>query len=362
MTREIPVRLGERSYRVLVAPFTLWGELVAPEFAERGRTAVLVTEERVGPLWAGPVRGALQACGLEIHEVWAPAGEGSKDLSHLPLLYDSFLAAGLKRDGWVVALGGGVVGDLAGFAAATYMRGVAFAQIPTSLIAMADASVGGKVGVNFGGGKNLVGAFHQPRIVLTDPAFLSTLPDPEFANGLAEVIKAAIIGDPDLFALLEERAAEIWNRNPVVLADLIGRSISVKAEIVGRDELDRGERQLLNLGHTFGHALEAAGGFERLRHGEAVAIGLMAACQLSILLGRADVIFRDRVAELLRRHRLPTHCPWASWDDIAPWLGLDKKSGEQGGTYVLTGGIGDVTVHRQVPEASVREAAAFVMA
>ncbi len=362
MTREIPVRLGGRSYRVLVAPLARWGELDTPEFAERGKTAVLVTEERVGPLWAEAVRDALQSRGLEVHEVWAPAGETSKDLSRLPLLYDSFLAAGLKRDGWVVALGGGVIGDLAGFAAATYMRGIAFAQIPTSLIAMADASVGGKVGVNYAGGKNLIGAFHQPRIVLTSPSFLATLPDAELANGLAEVIKAAIIGDQDLFTLLETRGDEIWSKDPDVLEEVIGRSIAVKAAIVARDELDLGERQLLNLGHTFGHALEAAGGFDRLRHGEAVAVGLLAACQLSILLGLADVSFRDRVAALLERHHLPTRCPWASWEDIAPWMSLDKKSGERGGAYVLTGGIGDVSVHRQVPEASVREAAALVLA
>jgi 3-dehydroquinate synthase len=362
MTREIPVHLGARSYRVLVAPPAAWGEPDTPEFSERGKMAVLVTEERVGPLWAGTVREALRARGLQVHEVWVPEGEASKDLSRLPLLYDSFLATGLKRDGWVIALGGGVIGDLAGFAASTYMRGIAFAQVPTSLIAMADASVGGKVGVNYAGGKNLIGAFHQPRIVLTSPSFLSTLPDAELANGLAEVIKAAIIGDRELFGLLESRGDEIWRRDPAVLDEVVGRSIAVKAEIVGRDELDLGERQLLNLGHTFGHALEAAGGFDRLRHGEAVAIGLMAACRLSILLGLADVSFGDRVAALLDRHRLPTHCAWASWEDIAPWMSLDKKAGERGGTYILTGGIGDVSVHRQVPEASVREAAALVLA
>ncbi len=290
-----------------------------------------------GPLWGELVRDSLRVLGLDVHEVWAPAGESSKDLSHLPLLYDSFLAAGLKRDGWVIALGGGVVGDLAGFAAATYLRGVAFIQIPTTLLAMADASIGGKVGVNYGGGKNLVGAFHQPRLVLTSPSFLSTLSDPELANGLAEVIKAAIIGDEELFDLLEKQAEKIWSRDPEVLEDLIERAAAVKARIVGRDEREQGERQLLNLGHTFGHALEAAGDFDRLRHGEAVAIGLVAACQLSILAGLADESFRDRVVSLLVSHRLPTHCPWASWKDIAALVGPGQE---------VHGGGGDLRVDR----------------
>jgi 3-dehydroquinate synthase len=362
MSRQIPVHLGERSYRVLIGLPSEWAGEGLEELSSSGRTAVLVADERVGSLWSQPVREALGAEGLDLHEVWIPPGEGSKDLTRLPLLYDSFLAAGLKRDGWVVALGGGVVGDLAGFAAATYMRGIAFIQVPTSLIAMADASVGGKVGVNYGGGKNLVGAFHQPRVVLTSPSFLSTLPDPELANGLAEVIKAAIIGDEDLFLLLEERVEEIWRRDPRVLEELIARAVAVKATLVARDERDDGERQLLNLGHTIGHALEAVGGFSRLRHGEAVALGLVAACQLSILMGLADEEFRDRVIALLGRHRLPTRCPWASWQEVEPWLSIDKKAREEGGTYVLTGGIGDVSVHRRVPGVTVQQAAALILA
>lgn len=332
-----------------------------PELSRQGRSAVLVTDENVGPLWTERVLRSLTRLGLEPREIRIPAGEATKVLGTVERIYGALLEGGVKRDGWVIALGGGVVGDVAGFAAATYLRGVAWLQIPTSLLAMADASVGGKVGVDYGGGKNLVGTFHQPGLVLTSPGFLSTLPDRELANGLAEVIKAAIIGDLDLFALMESQAAPIWKRDPSVLEELIGRSVEVKARIVEMDERETGRRQLLNLGHTIGHALEAATGFSVLGHGEAVAIGLVAACQLSFLLGLLPAADRDRVERLLAMHRLPTRLPNVGWRDVEPWLKMDKKGRETGGTYVLTAGIGDVSVHRQVPEHSVREAAAYVL-
>lgn len=361
MPREIDVSLGERSYRVVVSDLDRWQEIDLPELSERGRSAVLVTDDNVGPLWTEPARGFLERAGLNVSEIRIKAGEASKSLETLKSLYDRLIKEELKRDSWVVALGGGVVGDLSGFAAATYLRGVALLQIPTSLLAMADSSVGGKVGIDYGGGKNLVGAFHQPRLVLTSPGFLTTLPNTEFANGLAEVIKAAIIADPALFELIETKPTPIWNREAMVLEELIARSISVKARIVEEDELEVGRRQLLNLGHTLGHALEAASGFSTLRHGEAVAIGLTAACQLSVLLGLLPAGERDRIERVLERHNLPTRCSDLSWEDVEPWIRLDKKGREEGWTYVLTGGIGNVSVHRQVPEASVREAAAYVL-
>jgi 3-dehydroquinate synthase len=266
----------------------------------------------------------------------------------------------MMRDSWVVALGGGVIGDLAGFAAATYLRGIALLQIPTSLLAMADSSVGGKVGIDYGGVKNLIGAFHQPSLVLTSPGFLTTLPDPEYANGMAEVIKAALIGSPSLLQLLETEAEAIWKRDRSILEELLVESVTVKARIVEQDERESGIRQLLNLGHTFGHAFEAWGHFERLRHGEAVAIGLVAACQLSVLQGIASIGLRERIETLVRRYRLPTRLPGGRWEAIEPWLRFDKKAREAGGTFVLTKDIGDVSVQRQVPEASVREAAQYV--
>jgi 3-dehydroquinate synthase len=360
MMRVIDVPLGERSYRVLVAESKAWTEPVPTELSERGRCALLVTDANVGPLWGASIGSLMGTAGLRTEVLQLPAGEATKDLAHLARLYDACRRAGVTRDGWLIALGGGVVGDLTGFAAATWLRGVAWVQIPTSLLAMADASVGGKTAINHGGIKNAVGAFHQPRLVLTAPEFLRTLPDVEFANGLAEVIKAAIIADPALFDLLETQDRPIWERKPDILIDLLARSISVKAAIVARDEREHGARALLNLGHTLGHAIEASGDFTRYRHGEAVAIGLVAACQLSVLQGIATPEFRDRVERLLRAHRLPTRCEGIAWSDLEAVLRHDKKAREEGLTYVLTGGIGDVTVHRQVTVASVREAAEYI--
>jgi 3-dehydroquinate synthase len=362
LTRVVDVSLGDRSYRVLVGAPQTWIATAPHEFSERGRRALLVTDAHVGPLWAAPVAEVLANAGLQLEILQLAAGEATKDLTNLSRIYDACHRIGIKRDGWLVALGGGVIGDLTGFAAATWLRGIGWIQIPTSLLAMADASVGGKTGVNHGGLKNVVGAFHQPRLVLAAPEFLRTLPEEEFANGLAEVIKAAIIGDPSLFELLESQERPIWEGNPEILTDLITRSVAVKARIVGQDETEQGVRALLNLGHTLGHAIEAAGGFSRYRHGEAVAIGMVAALQLSILQGIATPEYRDRVERLLRLHRLPTRCEGIGWADLEPILHHDKKAREGGLTYVLTGGIGDVTVHRQVTEASVREAAGYVAA
>jgi len=360
MRREIEVPLGDRSYRVRILPIGQWRESLLPELGGMGRRGLLVSDANVAAHWLDIVRPLLADHGLEPEVLVLPPGESTKDLAKLGDVYAACLRTGLRRDGWLIALGGGVVGDLAGLAAATWMRGIEWIQVPTSLLAMADSSVGGKTGIDFGGMKNVVGAFHQPRLVLTAPDFLGTLPDEELANGLAEVIKAAIIGDPELFALLESAVEPIWRRDAAIVTELIHRSVAVKAGIVARDERERGLRAVLNLGHTLGHAIEAAGGFHRFRHGEAVSVGLVAACQLSVTKGVASPDFRDRVEALLLRHRLPVRCPGIRWEDLEPALRHDKKAGEAGLTYVLTAGIGHVTVHRQVSEASVREAAEYV--
>lgn len=360
MASEVRVELGERSYRVILQELDRWPEISLPELADLGRNGLLVTDRRVGPLWAGRVCESLQGMGLHLESIELPVGEASKCLDILQTLYDRLLALGLKRDSCVVALGGGVVGDLAGFAASTYLRGISLLQIPTSLLAMADSSVGGKVGIDYGGAKNVVGAFHQPCLVLTSPSFLTTLDNEEFANGLAEVIKAAVIADPILFELLETEAEAIWNRDRSILERILTRSIEVKAKIVAEDEREAGVRQFLNLGHTLGHAIEAWSRFEGIRHGEAVAIGLVAACQLSIVQGITTTGLRDRVERLLEKHRLPTRLHGGSWDEIGPWLRYDKKGTEGGRTFVLTKDIGDVSVQRQVPETSIRQAALYV--
>ncbi len=355
---DISVPLGSRSYRVVIAGMSAWPALPLPEL--RWRRGAVVTDDRVGPLWSRPVLRWLHEKGIEVAEVRVPAGEGSKDLQQAAVLYRSFVGAGLHRGDCVIALGGGVVGDLAGFAAATFLRGIDLVQIPTSLLAMVDSSVGGKVGVDFDGVKNLIGSFHQPRVVLTSPEFLRTLEERHLANGLAEAIKAALIGDPDLFALLEKDASSIWQRDEACLGEIIARSVSVKAKIVAEDEREEGRRMALNLGHTLGHAIESVTGYALL-HGEAVAIGMVAACHLSYLLGIAPVEHRRRVEAMLREHRLPTSAEGLSWDALLPFLKKDKKLRGDGWTFVLTGGVGDVRVLQRVPEAPFREAVAYVM-
>jgi 3-dehydroquinate synthase len=359
MNVELLVPLPGRPYRILVSNLEHWDDLPLPELS--WTRAVLVTDDRVGPLWASPVREHLSRRGVVIEEIRIPEGERSKDFDRMPGMYESFLHSGLARDDCVIALGGGVVGDLAGFAAATYLRGCDLVQIPTSLLAMVDSSVGGKVGVNFGGSKNMIGAFHQPKLVLTAPGFLTTLSDRHLANGIAEALKAGMIGDPDLVDLLENRAEEIWGRVPDVLAEMILRSVAVKARIVAEDEREHGQRMLLNLGHTVGHALESGTEF-RLLHGEAVAIGLVAECQLSVILGIASETHRDRVERIIEKHRLPTRIEGLQWETILPFLNKDKKIRDRGWTCVLTGGMGDARVLHQVPRTSVREAVTYVLA
>jgi 3-dehydroquinate synthase len=356
---DISVPLGSRTYRVVITGTDSWGTLPLPEL--RWRRAALVTDDRVGPLWSQPVLAWLVERGIEVSDVRIPAGEGSKDLKQTTDLYRSFVDSGIRRGDCVIALGGGVVGDLAGFAAATYLRGIDFVQIPTSLLAMVDSSVGGKVGINFDGIKNLVGSFHQPKLVLTSPEFLRTLEERHLANGMAEAIKAALVGDSDLFMLLEKDVSAIWRREEGCLGEIIARSVSVKARIVAKDEREEeGSRMTLNLGHTLGHALESATGYALL-HGEAVGIGIVAACQLSVLLGIAPADHRRRVEAVLREHRLPTSARGMNWDALVPFLKKDKKLRGDGWTFVLTGGVGDVRVLQRVPEASVREAVAYVL-
>ena len=361
MSLSVAVGVPGNPYRVVVCDLASWEALDLPEARERGRRAVLVTDENVARFWLDPVERSLRRVGWQAESIVLPAGEATKDFDHLSRVLECLCRIGVHRDGWVVALGGGVVGDLAGFAAACYLRGIALVQIPTSLLAMADSSVGGKVGINFGGGKNLVGAFHQPRLVITSPSFLTTLPDEEFANGMAEVIKTGLIGDAVLFERLEEAPQALWRRDPGAIEEVVARSVGFKASIVARDEREAGERRLLNFGHTIGHAIEAAGGFRLYRHGEAVAIGMVAATHLSIRLGVAQTSLLRRLLDLLAAYRLPVRAEGLTWDDLAPWLDHDKKAMEDGWTFVLTGDIGDARVRQQVSEASVREAAQHIL-
>lgn len=308
----------------------------------------LITDSNVGPLYAA-------RCGDVACAVTIPAGEAHKTLSTVNGIYSQLLAAGLDRKGTVVALGGGVVGDIAGFVAATYMRGVEFVQCPTSLLAMVDASVGGKTGVDLPQGKNLVGAFKQPTAVLADVGTLRTLPPEEFAAGMAEVIKHGLIGAPALFARLE---SERWRRDealgaPRALQTLLTDAIQVKRDVVEEDPFEQGRRAVLNLGHTFGHAIEQVSGY-RVRHGEGVAMGLVAAAHLAAALGHCDAALQGRIEAVLTRVGLPTRIP----AEFAPRtiyqaMFSDKKKAAGRLRFILIRDVGDVFVTGEVGETAV---------
>ena len=335
-------------YAVLIAPGLLAqaGRRIADAGVKPGRCAV-ITNPNVGGRHAPILVESLTEAGFEPLVFEIPDGEAHKTLDTAAGLYARFADAKLARNEPVIALGGGVVGDLAGFVAATWLRGVPFVQIPTSLLAMVDASVGGKVAVDLPAGKNLVGAFKQPELVLIDPDLLSTLPGAEFRSGLAEIVKAGIIGDEALFE-------ELATRGPASLTAMIADAVRVKARIVERDPFEMGDRAWLNLGHTFGHALELISGYT-LRHGEAVALGMVAAAEMSADLGACDAALPGLVRETLARLSLPTR---HTFDPAAALsaMGTDKKRRGRALRFVLIKRIGEVTVADGVPEEAVLSA------
>ena len=344
---KIAVRTPTGSYEIHLGEGLLArvGEL-AWEQGLGGRVA-LVTNPTVGDLYASTVIKSLQKAGLESVICQVPDGEAHKTLDTVRSLYDQFIAGGLDRYGAVLALGGGVIGDMAGFAAATYMRGVPLVQLPTTLLAMVDASVGGKVAVDHPRGKNLIGAFKQPELVVIDPLALATLDEAEMRSGWAEVIKAGVIGSPNLFEHLEEKGDE-----PSL--PLIIEAVRVKVAIVEEDPYEKGRRAVLNLGHTFGHALEVLSGFT-LRHGEAVSIGLVAAARIAVALGLCDETVVGRLVALLQRFGLPTR--YEGYEPVEIWraMATDKKKRGKKLRFVLPRAIGQVEVSDQVPQAVVLE-------
>lgn len=347
VVERIAVRTPTGSYEIHLGEGLLArvGEL-AWEQGLRGRGA-LVTNPTVGDLYASPVAESLREAGFEPVICQVPDGEAHKTLDTVRSLYDQFIAGGLDRYGAVLALGGGVIGDMAGFAAATYMRGVPLVQLPTTLLAMVDASVGGKVAVDHPRGKNLIGAFKQPELVVIDPLALATLDEADMRSGWAEVIKAGVIGSPSLFKHLEERGDE-----PSL--PVITEAIRVKVAIVEEDPYEKGRRAVLNLGHTFGHALELLSGFT-LRHGEAVSIGLVAAVRTAVALGLCDDTVEGRLAALLQRFGLPTR--YEGYEPVEIWraMATDKKKRGKKLRFVLPRAIGQVVVTDQVPQAVVLE-------
>ena len=346
----LDVVLGTRSYPIHIG-LDLLGDSARWCHAIRGRHVLVVTNETVAPLYLARVQAGL--AGLEHAAVILPDGEEYKTLAHVGDVFDRLAALGATRDATIVALGGGVVGDLAGFAAACWMRGIDFVQMPTTLLAMVDSSVGGKTGVNLPAGKNLVGAFHQPRAVVADTSTLSTLPLREYRAGLAEVVKYGAIGDAALFAWLEANAAALIARDPAVLAQTIAASCRHKAGVVARDEHEHGERALLNFGHTFGHALETATGYGTLLHGEAVAIGMLLAARLSSSLGLAPIEDAQRLATLLATFGLPTTPPPGDPQRLVELMRLDKKNLAGTLRLILWRGIGAAEIVAGVDEREI---------
>lgn len=303
--RVVNVPLGDRSYFIFIGSGALSRLKTECSKITRGVRCAVISDTNVAPRYCDRVMGLLRSAGFDPVLLIVPAGETAKSLKTVQTCYDQLAAHRLERRSFIVALGGGVVGDLAGFVAATYLRGIGFAQVPTTLLAQVDSSVGGKVGVNLKAGKNLVGAFYQPRFVLCDLDTLGTLPLREFRAGLAEVIKYGIIYDAALFDRLERDLPKILDRNRDVLSAVIARCCAIKAEIVGKDETEGGLRAILNFGHTIGHAIEAISGYGKFLHGEAISIGQVAAARLSAeLLGLSsrDV---DRIVLLFTRAGLP---------------------------------------------------------
>ncbi len=310
---------------------------------------VLISDSNVAPLYADQFSSALQV-------IVVPAGEQYKTLQTVESIYSELLEAGLYRSGAVVALGGGVVGDMAGFAAASYMRGVKFVQCPTSLLAMVDASAGGKVGVDLPQGKNLVGAFKQPEAVLVDLDSLHTLPEVEFASGMAEVIKHGLLANPELFDFVDREGVNLTADNPL-MQSLVTDAVEVKRQAVEVDPFERdGVRALLNFGHTFGHAIEQVSGYA-VRHGHAVAMGMMVAATVSAELQYCDRYLVERIAHCLQAVKLPTKIPAdLPIDALMAAMQSDKKKVAGGLRYILIRSIGDCFISADVPPATVREA------
>lgn len=360
MTRRIAVGLGDRAYEVLVGEGLLdaAGEHMAP-FLKRRRTAV-VSDEAVWGLHGPRLTAALTKAGIEVHPVIVPPGEQTKSFEGLADVTDRLLALELDRGDLVTAFGGGVVGDLAGFAAAIYKRGIDFVQIPTTLLAQVDSSVGGKTAIDTPRGKNLVGAFHQPRLVLADLSVLATLPDREMRAGYAEVIKYGLLGDRAFFEWLEANVAAVLTREPAALTQAVARSVEMKAEIVAEDEREQGRRALLNLGHTFAHALEAETGYgAALLHGEAVGVGQALAFRFSAAQGLCTGQDAERATRGVAAAGLPvtlaevTGHPFDA-GRLVSHMGQDKKA--EGGklTFILARALGEAFVARDVDAGAVR--------
>lgn len=351
-TRTLAVELGDRSYPIvigegLLARRDLLGPLVA------GRSVAVVSNVTVAPLYAAPLRAALQADAAQVIEIVLPDGEAHKHWQTLNLVFDALLEHRFDRNSVLVALGGGVVGDMTGFAAAVYQRGIDFIQVPTTLLAQVDSSVGGKTGINHPLGKNMIGAFHQPRLVLADVGCLRSLPPRELSAGLAEVIKHGAIADPEYLAAVERDLPRLLALDGQALAEAVARSCEIKAGVVGQDERESGLRAILNFGHTFGHAIEAGLGYGEWLHGEAVGAGMVMAADLSRRLGLIDAGAAGRLDALIAAAGLPVRGPAWPAERYVELMSVDKKAERGTPKFVLLEALGRACV-RRAPEDAVR--------
>lgn len=352
--RVVKVSLGKRSYPILIGTGLLAGLGQECARLKLGPRCAIITDTNVGKRFAKTAFNSLARAGFAPVLIVVPAGETAKRLPTVQTCYDRLAAHRLERKSFIVALGGGVVGDLAGFVAATYLRGIDFVQVPTTLLAQVDSSVGGKVGVNLKAGKNLVGAFYQPRLVLADLATLTTLPEREFRAGLAEVVKYGIIYDAKLFARLGRDLPRLLRREVKPLAEVIARCCAIKAEVVGQDETESGLRAILNFGHTIGHAIENISGYGKYLHGEAISIGQVAAAKLSPGLPASEA---ERIKALFQRAGLPVtvRLNAAQRTKLFAAMRLDKKVSGGEIKFVLARKIGRVVWGQQVAEARIRQ-------
>lgn len=350
----VRIALGERGYDIhigaelLARPELITGVLPHPRVA-------VVSNATVAPLYLAPLCDALRSANIDVVPVVLPDGEAHKNWETLQLVFDALLANRCDRQTTVIALGGGVVGDIAGFAAATYQRGIPFVQLPTTLLAQVDSSVGGKTGINHPRGKNMVGAFHQPLAVIADTDTLGSLPDRELRAGIAEVIKHGAIRDAAFFAWLEANMDALLARDPAALLHAVRRSVEIKADVVALDERETGPRALLNFGHTFGHAIETGLGYGEWLHGEAVAAGMIMAADLSCRLGRLDSADRDRLHALVDRAGLPVASPpGLAPERIRELMGVDKKVKAGRIRLILLESLGAATIVADAPEDMIR--------
>ena len=359
----IPVELGRRSYAIYLnnGLFSELGRLYREH--ELGEQVAVITDRTVQKLYGAQALQSLKAAGLRAQIIPVPAGESSKSLAWADRLYERLIRTGVDRQATIIALGGGVVGDLAGFVAASYLRGIAFVQLPTTLVGQVDSAIGGKTGLNHRLGKNLIGAYHQPRFVLIDPELLSSLPLGEWRSGWAEVLKYALIQDAEFFAQLEALSpgpdkvlAEVLSENAELLRGIIARCCRIKAQIVSEDEREAGRRELLNFGHTIGHALEAVTGYRRFRHGEAVAWGMLAAAWLSREQGLLAQEPWGRIERLLSSFELPRDLSGCEDEALLAAMRRDKKSRAGQIRLVLLSDIGRATRGQVANEAELRQA------